>query len=122
MPKFKKKPVVIDAHQWFKNGDHPGDGVGEKVFDPFGGEYTRQEGRVVRFYRHPDWAGTMVHADMSNTKRPDCQYSMHEHGWIDTLAGGHTVCPSDWIITGIAGEVYPCERHIFADSYEKVED
>jgi len=23
MPKFKKKPVVIEATQWFKNGDHP---------------------------------------------------------------------------------------------------
>ena len=24
--KFRKKPVVIDATQWFKNGDHPDDG------------------------------------------------------------------------------------------------
>ncbi len=23
--KFKKKPVIIDATQWFKNGDHPED-------------------------------------------------------------------------------------------------
>ena len=23
MAKFRKKPVVIDATQWFKNGDHP---------------------------------------------------------------------------------------------------
>lgn len=23
MPKFRKKPVVIDAVQWFKPGDHP---------------------------------------------------------------------------------------------------
>ena len=23
MSKFRKKPVVIDATQWFKNGDHP---------------------------------------------------------------------------------------------------
>ena len=23
--KFRKKPVVIEATQWFKNGDHPGD-------------------------------------------------------------------------------------------------
>ena len=23
MPKFRKKPVVIEAVQWFKEGDHP---------------------------------------------------------------------------------------------------
>lgn len=23
MPKFRKKPVVIEATQWFKHGDHP---------------------------------------------------------------------------------------------------
>lgn len=23
MPKFRKKPVVIEAAQWFKHGDHP---------------------------------------------------------------------------------------------------
>jgi hypothetical protein len=23
MPKFRKKPVIIDAVQWFKPGDHP---------------------------------------------------------------------------------------------------
>ena len=26
--KFRKKPVVIEATQWFKNGDHPADDVG----------------------------------------------------------------------------------------------
>ncbi len=26
MAKFHKKPVVIEAVQWFKNGDHPLDG------------------------------------------------------------------------------------------------
>lgn len=25
MSKFRKKPVVIEANQWFKNGDHPQD-------------------------------------------------------------------------------------------------
>ena len=25
MPQFIKRPIVITADQWFKNGDHPGD-------------------------------------------------------------------------------------------------
>ena len=23
MAKYRKKPVIVEAHQWFKNGDHP---------------------------------------------------------------------------------------------------
>ena len=47
---------------------------------------------------------------------------MHEHGWIDTLEGGHIVCPGDWIITGVKGENYPCKPDIFAATYEETED
>lgn len=46
---------------------------------------------------------------------------MHNHGWIDTLEGGHVVCPGDWIIRGIKGENYPCKPDIFAETYELVE-
>lgn len=44
MAKYRKKPVVIDATQWHRNGDHPLDG-------PFVGEMYETEGAVVRFYR-----------------------------------------------------------------------
>ena len=27
MTKFRKKPIEIEATQWFKNGDHPKDGI-----------------------------------------------------------------------------------------------
>jgi len=27
MSKYRKKPVIIEAHQWFQNGDHPEDGT-----------------------------------------------------------------------------------------------
>ena len=37
MSKFRKKPVVIEATQWFKNGDHPLDGVGMEAPDGNGG-------------------------------------------------------------------------------------
>jgi hypothetical protein len=46
---------------------------------------------------------------------------MHNHGWIETLEGGHTVCPGDWIITGVKGEHYPCKPDIFEMTYERVE-
>jgi hypothetical protein len=43
-------------------------------------------------------------------------------GWIKTLEGGHVVNPGDWIIKGVAGELYPCKPAIFAATYEPVFD
>ncbi len=87
--KFIKKPIEIEATQWFTIADHP---------------------KVTAFFN-------------SNIKDEHvcshCQMSMHRHGWIQTLEGGHIVCPGDWIITGIAGEFYPCKPKIFEQSYEE---
>src|SRR5574343_209516 len=114
MPKFRKKPVVIEAHQWFKNGDHPKDYVSEQLAFQNGRahsippEYRRDhnwEGEVVRYFSHPE-----IQSDWSCRK---CNHIYREHGWIDTLEGGHIVCPGDWIITGVQGEHYPCKPDIF---------
>lgn len=40
---------------------------------------------------------------------------------IDTLEGLHEVTPGDWIITGVAGEKYPCKPDIFEQTYEEVD-
>lgn len=107
--KYRKKPVVIDAEQWLKNGDHSEDE--SKLFSE--GEVKFMcEGKVVRYYRTPDLDG--------KTHCKHCGYTMHEHGWIDTLEGGHIVCPYDFIIKGIKGELYPCKPDIFEATYEKV--
>lgn len=120
--KYRKKPIVIEATQWFKNGDHPLDRVGtievDQLFpdDPTK-KYVRGEGAVVRFYRHPEVAGSRLHVEGTEA----CHRPFHEHGWIDTAEGGHIVCPGDFIITGVKGEVYPCKPGIFAATYEAVE-
>jgi hypothetical protein len=108
MTQYRKKPVVIEASQWFKNGDHPNDDR-EEFYTQESGHFLG-EGKVVRYYRRPDDPGTR-----------ECMYcskTMHEHGWIDTIEGGHIVCPGDWIITGVKGERYPCKPAIFAATYE----
>ncbi len=106
MGRFRKKPVVIDATRWHKNGDHPLDNR-----NPMGAHLS--EGDVVRYYRHPDESG--------DNKCRQCGRTIHDHGWIDTLEGGHKVCPGDWIITGVQGEHYPCKPGIFKATYEAVE-
>ncbi len=120
MAKFRKKPVIIEAAQWFKNGDHPDDysadtqGMIDGVQQAISGNYRRErgwEGGVVRYFRRPDVSGKKV---------CQCGKTMHDHGWIDTLEGGHIVCPGDWIITGVKGERYPCKPDIFEATYEAV--
>ena len=49
-----------------------------------------------------------------------CGLYFRGHGWIKTLEGGHIVCPGDWIIQGIKGEVYPCKPDIFEATYDPV--
>lgn len=110
MSKYRKKPVVIEAHQWFQNGDHPDDDC--DTFRDSGNNPLKGEGKVVRQFRHPDVPG--------NRPCKHCGVPMHEHGWIDTLEAGHNVCPGDYIITGIKGEMYPCKPDIFKATYELV--
>lgn len=114
--KFRKKPIIIEATQWFKNGDHPLD----DCFRPYENTgkipETPREGHIVRYYRHPDISG-----QSKCISSIPCSHIMHDHGWIDTPEGGHNVCPGDWIITGIKGEFYPCKPDIFEATYEPVE-
>jgi hypothetical protein len=112
MAKYKKIPVVIDATQWFKNGDHPEDNSNSIELE--GGGFELSEGEIVRRFRRPD---------VDDTSRCEkCNKVMGDHGWIDTLEGGHIVCPGDFIITGIANEKYPCKPDIFRATYEPVDE
>ncbi len=107
MTKYRKKPVVIEAHNWQFNGDHPLDAGDRGEFNP-----ETEEGDLVRRFRHPKLDGF--------TLCNECNFALGEHGWIDTLEGGHRVCPHDWIITGVEGGHYPCKPRIFAATYEAV--
>lgn len=119
--KYCKKPIVIEAYQW-------------REVSP----YVEGVKRDVDYYRHPpvdpetgevsaaDNAisfGRLKHSDPrmpERFRRDSCHEVMDAHGYIDTLEGGHTVCPGDFIITGVQGERYPCKPDIFAATYEAV--
>lgn len=111
MPFYRKKPVVIQADRWWKNGDHPHDHT-RPIVRTDGSEFD-SEGEVVRYYRNPEHAGDSVCQQCGNI--------MHNHGWIDALEGGHIVCPGDYIITGVKGERYSCKPDIFEATYEALD-
>lgn len=97
-----QKPHVFEAHQWFKNGDHPDDykeprqGLENGQMRSWTGEEAKKaldwEGAVVRRYRRPDVPGQMV--------CKVCNHKMDDHGWIDHgMGAGMSVCPGDYIST-----------------------
>lgn len=94
--KFRKKPIVIEAAQWFPKPECADLGVVEvprHVIDRMG--FTTDDG----FEKYKQ-----------------------EHGWIETLEGGHIVSPGDFIITGVQGERYPCKPDIFEATYEPIRE
>jgi len=105
--KWKKRPIEVEAEQWFnvtydkEAGIKGVDNNDEPIYH-----------LGVGFYRTPELDG--------KNKCKHCGEIMHKHGWIDTLEDGHIVCPSDWIIKGIKGEFYPCKNNIFKLTYEAV--
>lgn len=107
---FRKKPVLVEATQWFKNGDHPLDYVDDPD-DMFNAEYRKEhgwEGEVVNYFRHPNVPDIAI-----------CEYCADEMG-NHGLMGEYIICPGDWIITDTQGR-YPCKPDIFEETYERVE-
>lgn len=111
--RVRKKAVEVEATQWFKNGDHPKDDCYYlQDYSSPPPHVFKSEGKIVRYYRHFSING--------QSKCDQCSFTMHFHGWIDTLEGGHIVCPGDWIITGVKSENYPCKPDIFEMTYERI--
>ncbi len=42
------------------------------------------------------------------------------HGWVDTMRGGHVICPGDYIITNFGEEHMPCNPDLFSSSYDPI--
>jgi len=96
MPKFRKKPVVIEA-------------------------ITCREAHCMMsedWYALPKWfidayegkneAGVKTIIGLNHPSRLE----------IVTLEGVMTADIGDWIIRGVKGELYPCKPDIFAETYE----
>lgn len=92
MPKFRKKPIEIEAIQ-----------------------YTRRFG-------WPDWfhdavtAGTIITHGTGKFSDPEEECYCE----IKTLEGVMRGNENDYIIQGVKGEIYPCKPDIFEATYEEV--
>ena len=106
MSKFRKKPVIVEATQWFPPGDPRHDPTmlshrkGNSVNPP---DY-RQPGDLYQFSEIRGMGDDIFMIRTGEGSSSDVQ-----------------VHPGDWIITGVKGEKYPCRADIFEQTYEVVE-
>ena len=97
MPKYRKKPVVVEADV-YKEGMEDGYLVYET-------EYLDES---WYYFVTKDEYDPNVHTVVKPA--------------IKTLEGWHEISEGDYIITGIKGERYPCKPDIFELTYEPVEE
>lgn len=95
MPRYRKKPVEVDAWQFNDTFQTAPEWVIEAV----------QSGTIY------------VVPDMYPSKLEDRTV----HLFIKTLEGEMCAEPHDYIIQGVQGELYPCKPDIFEQTYEVVE-
>jgi len=117
MARYQVKGVpTVEAVRWFRNGDHPKDNSSLVSPDPRSitqFEPFLSEGKIVRYFRHPDISGDNICSF--------CGKVYDIHGWIDTPGDGYRVCPGDWVIEGSPGEYFSMKHEDFILSYELVE-
>lgn len=99
MPKFRKKPVVIEAVQY-----------DQRAHEHF---WFSEDG----WDECPGWLQAASDKPMSE---PGSFFLASDLATIRTLEGDHHVSIGDWIIQGVAGELYPCKPDIFAATYDEV--
>lgn len=149
MAQYRKKPVIIEAVQWFPGATV--EGVAQQdpelIFSRSGHYFYLSamgsdgfianawlavddekalDGPVLPFVFWSVKTGERrtAAADDPLTKKY-LEYMKHEtlptaYGLIETLEGRMSVAPGDWIITGVKGEKYPCKPDIFEATYERV--
>lgn len=93
MPKYRKKPVVVEAVRWTgSNLEEIRNFVGSDLIEDYM-ELFSVNGMLKKML-----------VDIA----------------IDTLEGNNEVDYGDYIIKGVKGEFYPCKPDIFLKTYEEV--
>ena len=96
--KYRKKPVVVEAFQWFGGQETQNNCPGwlrEALVKP-----SYEKGSV--FLGHIEGIDGMVWA-------------------VTTLEGALIINQGSWLVQGVKGELYPVEDEIFRETYEPVE-
>lgn len=112
MAKYRKRPRLLEATQWFHNGDHPRDQ--SAPIDAPDSDARLTEGKVVRYFKSLNIPGDRV--------CPRCGNPMKNHGEIaqanSSTGDDEIVCPGDYILTTSEGLYYKMPPKEFEKMYE----
>lgn len=112
--KYRKKSSLIEATQWFKNGDHPQD-----ESKPVENSDKLSEGKVVGHFRSLDPLESMDPLNTAGNRYcPLCGNFLHRHGYLDGANGEEIVCPGDYVVTDRNGLYFRLSRGEFESQYE----
>lgn len=93
--KYVKKHIPIEAEQFQPQGEESWDDAWRRV------------------YEFSDEVLDLQFDDMTDSGEEEYYvYDYLHDSWIQFHKG-------DWILKGIRGEYYPCEREVFAETYEE---
>jgi hypothetical protein len=107
--RYRKKPVVIEAALF----------DGKRVGEP------GPDGRVLPGAGPPTWFPKITRditgqcLELLADAAAGDIFRDGDKLMIATPEGVMTASPGDWIIRGLAGEIYPCKPDIFAATYER---
>jgi hypothetical protein len=102
MPRFRKKPVVIEAEQFFIEA--------EQFFDDQG---RRIQEWIEECGQHGKW-----HPAFPSEEYPEASPRPSTFT-IFTMEGAMVASEGDWIIRGVKGEFYPCKPDVFEMTYDR---
>lgn len=106
--KYRKKPVLTEATQWFKNGDHPQDE--SEPLPKADGAPRLSEGKVVKYFQSLKIPGGRF--------CQECGNAMQKHGILHGLNGEEIVHPGDYIVTHPRGHYYVVRSAEFEALFE----
>lgn len=113
MPKFRKKPIEVEAVRYGK--EENGSWYSEAVYD------------VARFMWGYDGARQLTEVEVVDVLRPTGLWDPPENAELemwDGVAHGKwlPLTLGDWVIKGVNGEFYPCKPDIFEATHEQVNE
>jgi hypothetical protein len=116
MARFKKKPVVILAEPYQ-------DGLEDGRLTLRVGEMSSPAVEIAKaWYGDALEAALEAFTSADGREKAETQGPQFQLPYIKTLEGNHFIRPTDFIVTGVAGERYPVKKEIFDATYEPSPD
>lgn len=106
--KYRKRPVVIGAIQWT--------GTNYEAVSAFAEADPPPDAKRVPV----SVTGMTVHRRVKPCAAP--ANGPRDSLYVMTKEGGTYAVIGDWILKGVAGEIYPCANDIFRATYDEVPD